>query len=252
VVNRGTAIPRSERSNDCMSRFGIYVASRVIIPNRIEGGLARRERFPPHFSQDHLQNDSSMAPQTDPLLHGTLVSGFEVDVSHRIDTAHPQPATTGPLDRSGSVRQTSQAVPPPRALSGHSSAVDPPTGPPTGPRFDDATPVDRSAVDRMEQTSPAGRQGSRSPLDLGLIGIAHAEDLLQQIQSLSEDLDARSATLNANIAVQERRERAFRLWAQQRSEELRQMHAACEQERLRLAAQARRMAHTPTGFTSTP
>lgn len=248
MVNRGTAILRFKRSNDCMSRFGIYVASLVIIPNRIEGGFARRERFPPHFSQDHLQNDSSMAPQTDPIPHGTLVGGFEVDVTHRIDTAHPQPATTGPVDRSGLVRQTSQTVPPPRALSGHSSAVDPPTV----PQFDDATPVDRSAVDRMEQTSPAGRQGSRSPLDLGLIGIAHAEDLLQQIQSLSEDLDARSATLNANIAVQERRERAFRLWAQQRSEELRQMHEACEQERLRLAAQARRMAHTPTGFTSTP
>jgi len=192
-----------------------------------------------------------MSAQTAPISHGTLVGGFEIDATHRIDTAHPQPATTGPLDRSGSVRQTSQAVPPPKAFSGYSSAIDPPTETRPGEpfSFDHAT-ADIAEDSSAEDLSASGRLGARSPLDLGLIGIAHAEDLLQQIQSLSEDLDARSALLNANIAVQERRERAFRLWAQQRSEELRQMQEACHQERARLAAQARRMALTLPGFSS--
>ena len=189
-----------------------------------------------------------MSPQTDPIPHGTLVGGFEVDVTHRIDTAHPQPTITGPLDRSGSGRQTSQPMSPPRSLSGYARGVDPSAG----PRIDDVTPVDRETEDRTDQASPSESSGPRSPLDWGLIGIAHAEDLLLHIQTLSEDLDARSATLNATIAVQERRERAFRLWAQQRSEELRRQQEACQQERARLAAQARRMALTPPGFTSSP
>jgi hypothetical protein len=121
---------------------------------------------------------------------------------------------------------------------------------PTGPRHDDVMPADRATAERTDQTPLSGCSGSQSQLDWGLIGIAHAEDLLHHIQTLSEDLDARSAVLNATIAVQERRERAFRLWAQQRSEELRRQQEACLQERARLAAQARRMALTPPDFTS--
>jgi len=79
-------------------------------------------------------------------------------------------------------------------------------------------------------------------LDTQRIGIAHAEDLLDYVQRLSEDLDARSAKLYADIAVQERRERAFRLWAQQRSEDLRNQREACQRERQQLQSQARRMA----------
>jgi hypothetical protein len=81
-------------------------------------------------------------------------------------------------------------------------------------------------------------------LDTQLVGIAHAEDLLDYIQRLSEDLDARSAKLNADIAIQERRERAFRLWAQQRSEDLRKKREECEVERQQLKTQARRIALT--------
>ncbi len=49
---------------------------------------------------------------------------------------------------------------------------------------------------------------------------AHAEDLIAFLQSWSDDLDQRSAKLNADIATQERRERSFRLWMQQRRAEM--------------------------------
>lgn len=71
---------------------------------------------------------------------------------------------------------------------------------------------------------------------------AHAEDLIESIQRCSDDLDARSARLYADIAIHERRERAFRLWAQRRSEELRQLRAQLETERQQLRAQARQIA----------
>ncbi|HBJ33252.1 MAG TPA: hypothetical protein DDZ51_00520 [Planctomycetaceae bacterium] len=89
-----------------------------------------------------------------------------------------------------------------------------------------------------------GTDDSAPYLDNRLVGIAHAEDLLDYIQRLSEDLDARSAKLNADIAMQERRERAFRLWAQQRSEDLRSQREEFEREHQRLKTQARRIALT--------
>jgi hypothetical protein len=79
-------------------------------------------------------------------------------------------------------------------------------------------------------------------LDPQAVVVAHAEDLIDTLQRLSEDLDIRSAKLNADIASQERRERAFRLWAQQRAEELRALRDDCERERQQLKAQARRIA----------
>lgn len=99
---------------------------------------------------------------------------------------------------------------------------------------------------QLGANSDPGRDGDDflPCLDDRLVGIAHAEDLLDYIQRLSEDLDARSAKLNADIAMQERRERAFRLWAQQRSEDLRSQREECERERQQLKTQARRMALT--------
>lgn len=98
------------------------------------------------------------------------------------------------------------------------------------------------SIQQLGVRDESGRDQESPCLDTQLIGIAHAEDLLDYVQRLSEDLDARSAKLHADIAVQERRERAFRLWAQQRSEDLRIQREECQRERQQLKTQARRMA----------
>ncbi len=84
--------------------------------------------------------------------------------------------------------------------------------------------------------------GQRETLDRSTLAIAHAENLIHRLQQMSEDLDMRSAKLNADIAMQERRERAFRLWAQHRCEELQQQRAANAAERQAMQQQARRLA----------
>lgn len=60
---------------------------------------------------------------------------------------------------------------------------------------------------------------------------AHAEDLIAFLQSWSDDLDQRSAKLHADIATQERRERSFRLWMQQRRAEM-ELEQAQQQKKL--------------------
>lgn len=98
--------------------------------------------------------------------------------------------------------------------------------------------------DQGSGTSSACLMPRGHELDLPGLAIFHAEDLLSHVQRLSEDLDARSAKLHADIATHERRERAFRLWAQQRAQEIRCQQDQCNQQHAMLQAQARRLALT--------
>lgn len=149
-----------------------------------------------------------MPPHSEQTTPMSLDSGFDGEITHRIDLPHTANVLSQPhVAQSGPVRRPAYVE--------------------TGI----ATPF------------PASNDFT-SCLDTQLVGIAHAEDLLDYIQRLSEDIDARSAKLNADIAIQERRERAFRLWAQHRSDDLRNNREECERERQQLKTQARRMALT--------
>ncbi len=125
--------------------------------------------------------------------------------THRIDPAHP-PRLAGGVEQQTEDRQT----------------------------------ADQYGADPQSERALSGRHGD--PFDFSALGIYHAEDLLVYVQRLSEDVDARSAKLHADIATHERRERAFRLWAQQRAQEIRHQQDQCNQQQARLQAQARRLA----------
>jgi hypothetical protein len=79
-------------------------------------------------------------------------------------------------------------------------------------------------------------------IDPATIRAAHAEDLVAFLQRWSEELDARSAKLHADMATHERRERAFRLWMQNRRVELETELAECQSAQARAEAAARRFA----------
>lgn len=83
---------------------------------------------------------------------------------------------------------------------------------------------------------------AQAELDPHAIREAHADDLIGFLQQWSEDLDQRSARLHADIATQERRERAFRLWMQNRRAEWEQKITECEQMQRHAEAVARRIA----------
>ncbi len=102
--------------------------------------------------------------------------------------------------------------------------------------------AEQYGAEQQSERALSDRHGD--PFDFSALGIYHAEDLLVYVQRLSEDVDARSARLHADIATHERRERAFRLWAQQRAQEIRHQQDQCRQQQARLQAQARRLAMT--------
>jgi len=79
-------------------------------------------------------------------------------------------------------------------------------------------------------------------IDPASIRAAHADDLVEFLQSWSEELDARSARLHADMATHERRERAFRLWMQNRRIELEVQLAEYQHSQARAEAAARRFA----------
>ncbi len=78
--------------------------------------------------------------------------------------------------------------------------------------------------------------------DPAALRAAHADDLIEFLQHWSEELDMRSARLNADIATHERRERAFRLWMQNQRIECEQLHQSCQQTDSELKSKARRLA----------
>lgn len=171
-----------------------------------------------------------MPPHSEPTPPRSLAPEFDGEITHRIDSPH-----------AANVSSSIHVVPghparrPARLENGVATSLQ--------------ASIHAQSTEASRQLGVSGEPGRDGEdflpcLDDRLVGIAHAEDLLDYIQRLSEDLDARSAKLNADIAMQERRERAFRLWAQQRSEDLRSQREECERERQQLKIQARRMALT--------
>lgn len=158
------------------------------------------------------------------------------EITHRIDSPHP---STSGKQRLGSERSTGERSVDERlgtlgefaGLRSATASVDLSSG---GQAGDGSASV--LAVEPIKP--PAGY------LDPAMVRSAHTDALLDSIQQLSEELDSRLAKLNADIAIHERRERAFRLWSQRFSESLLEQRAACDRERQRLQAQARRMALT--------
>jgi hypothetical protein len=171
-----------------------------------------------------------MPPHSEQTPSQSWDAEFDGEITHRIDSPHATNVLppTHVVPQNPSHRSTAVEI----GAAAASQAG----------RFDQPQTTSRQLGD----TEDLPRDGDNllPCLDDRLVGIAHAEDLLDYIQRLSEDLDARSAKLNADIAIQERRERAFRLWAQQRSEDLRAQREECERERQQLKTQARRMALT--------
>lgn len=78
--------------------------------------------------------------------------------------------------------------------------------------------------------------------DPAKVRVAHTEDLIGFLQQWSEELDDRAARLNADMATHERRERAFRLWMQNRRLELETQIAEYQQAQQRAELIARRLA----------
>lgn len=177
-----------------------------------------------------------MSSHAEQMPQGPAALEFDGEITHRIDTPH-------------SANVVSQTHSEQRGVPRRPNGVDIATTVAIGASVSDSQTQASRQLGESQQFVSSGAlacEGESGPqsmcFDTQLIGLAHAEDLLDYIQRLSEDLDARSAKLNADIAIQERRERAFRLWAQQRSETLRHQREECQREWQQLKSQARRMA----------
>jgi septal ring factor EnvC (AmiA/AmiB activator) len=71
---------------------------------------------------------------------------------------------------------------------------------------------------------------------------AQASDLIRHLQDWSEALDGREASLNARIALHERRERQFRIQRSELTQQLAEGQARVDQLRRQLEARVRRLA----------
>jgi len=104
-----------------------------------------------------------------------------------------------------------------------------------------------SSLELGNRSEPGNRGDRMAPelsheIDATAIRAAHADDLVEFLQRWSEELDARSARLHADMATHERRERAFRLWMQNRRSEHEAQLADFLQAQSRVEAAARRFA----------
>lgn len=171
-----------------------------------------------------------MPPHPEKITFLRSDADFESDVLRRIDSLHQvhtfSQSYAGQQPRPGQSTPLQTATWATSSVGGGAGSFDP-----------GAFPVRQDSV---EIAPPAIMP--EIGLDPQSVVLAHAEDLLDKLQRLSEDLDIRSAKLNADIALQERRERAFRLWAQQRTEEIRAQRDDCDRQRQQLKTQARRIA----------
>lgn len=69
-----------------------------------------------------------------------------------------------------------------------------------------------------------------------------AADLIERLQVWSSDLDGRESQINSRAALQDHRERQFRLWAQSRRADLEESIRAAEERAEELREAARRLA----------
>ena len=70
----------------------------------------------------------------------------------------------------------------------------------------------------------------------------HSADLITHLQGWAESLSAREAQLNAQTALLEHRERQFRVWRRDRSEQIAESQQRIDRLRTQIEAQARRLA----------
>lgn len=157
-------------------------------------------------------------------------------VTHRVDAAHPALATPGATAAPAAV-----ADEPHRMVPAEGEKLS------SGGEELSADPGSSGGVGSQARTAAASADAP-GPVDWRLdhtaVRACHLEDLLHQLQRLSEEIDARSAKLHVDIATHERRERAFRLWAQQHAQEILAQQEQCRQQQAALQAQARRLAMT--------
>lgn len=99
---------------------------------------------------------------------------------------------------------------------------------------------DAAAVSVKHPTAKLQTNAETSPREqwLGL----QAADLIERLQAWESDLDAREAQLNSRAALQEHRERQFRLEQQAASTDLAEQTRAAQRLHADLKAQARRLA----------
>lgn len=117
----------------------------------------------------------------------------------------------------------------------HGRSVAPPLAPsttasPVASRGPSVSPA--AAVDETREAEMAARE---SLLRL------HAADLIERLQVWSSDLDARESQINSRAALQDHRERQFRLWAQSRRADLEDSIRAAEERAEELCEAARRL-----------
>jgi hypothetical protein len=206
------------------------------------GSLAESSSpFRVRLSRVHESMISSLAPPAEE----TLRIHSAPPVTHRVDAAHPAPAAL-------------EVAAAPAPGSGQSPSPDAPS---PGASSPGAVADEKLSSGGEELSSGAGSPGGVAALttaptapgdpapvdcrfDYAALRGCHVEDLLDHLQRLSEEIDARSAKLHADIATHERRERAFRLWAQQHAQEILVQQEQCRQQQAALQAQARRLAMT--------
>lgn len=83
-----------------------------------------------------------------------------------------------------------------------------------------------------------------SDFDPERIRASHEDDLIGFLQRWSEELDRRAAKMHADMATHERRERAFRMWMQNRRLELETQIQEYREAKTKAEAAARRIAFT--------
>jgi hypothetical protein len=149
---------------------------------------------------------SSPASFDDAEHSGPGIGDASVRATHRIDSPHIAQADCRPRDQRREFRD-----------------------PPQRGSETDAVANQCEVTDIFEVDPQAIRQ-------------AHEDDLIGFLQQWSEDLDQRSARLHADIATQERRERAFRLWMQNQRAEWEQKMDECQKLQRHAEVVARRLA----------
>ncbi len=175
---------------------------------------------------------------SEPIGSGSAGAGWSSGDSfqqplHRFDHSHPRPgekrSVSGLEMPSGGPVLSRQ----PESLRQPVSSVSPNAGDLHG---------NASRIGPSAEAQTASAPEDLPILDPSTIRNAHAENLIEYLQAWSEELDERAARLHADIATHERRERAFRLWMQNRRNEIEAQLAQYNAAQAQLAAQARRLA----------
>lgn len=132
-------------------------------------------------------------------------------------------AGPGPLGAWTVARGASQRIDPPHPLAGGTPQPgEPIPSPESGAEEPDSGEADFAACESLLKL--------------------HAADLIERLQAWARDLDARESQINMRSALQDHRERQFRLWAQSHRADLEESVRAHEQRDKDLRDSARRLA----------